>query len=232
MPDRVGEQFGHYRLTRLLGKGGFAEVYLGEHCYLKTQGAIKILHAQLGEQETAGFLAEARTMAALKHPNIISILDFGIQENVPYIVMDYAPNGTLRQRYPRGVPLAPSVMLPHVQQIASALQYAHNQKLIHRDVKPENMLIHANNDIVLSDFGVALVAQSTSLQSKHEVIGTASYMAPEQIRGKATLASDQYALGIVVYEWLTGNSPFQGSFTEICAQHMFAAPDPLRVKMP
>ncbi|HLZ55534.1 MAG TPA: protein kinase [Ktedonosporobacter sp.] len=232
MVDRVGQQFGNYQLTRLLGKGGFAEVYLGEHLYLKSKAAIKVLLTQLGKDDTASFRAEARTLAALHHPHIVRILDFGMQEDVPFLVMEYAPNGTLRQRYPRGIPLSPSLVVPYVKQLASALQYAHDQKLIHRDVKPENMLLQANNDVLLSDFGVALIAQSTHMTGSQGVIGTATYMAPEQIRGQARPSSDQYALGVVVYEWLSGGYLFQGSFTEVCAQHMYASPEPLRVRQP
>src|SRR5690242_13441910 len=154
MTDYIGRQFGNYTLTRLLGKGGFAEVYLGEHIYLKSLAAIKVLLTSLGTEEMAYFRAEAHTLAALKHPHIVRILDFGIEGDIPFIVMEYAPNGTMQQRYPRGVPLAPDVVVPYVRQIASALQYAHNQKLIHRDIKPGNMLLQENDELLLSDFGV------------------------------------------------------------------------------
>ncbi len=233
MADRVGQQLGNYRLTRLLGRGGFAEVYLAEHLRLGTQAAIKVLLAHLASEEDAeSFQKEARTIARLVHPHIVRVLDFDVQEGTPFLVMDYAPNGTLRQRHPRGVPLAPADMLPYVKQIASALQYAHDEKLIHRDIKPENMLLGRSNDILLSDFGIALMAQSSRQQSTQEVVGTVAYMAPEQIQGKPRPASDQYALGIVIYEWLTGDRPFHGSFTEVCTQHLFAPPPPLREKLP
>jgi serine/threonine protein kinase len=232
MATRVGQQFGNYKLTRLLGTGGFAEVYLGEHIYLKSSAAIKVLLTQLGQDDTANFLAEARTLVSLKHPHIVRMLDFGMQENVPFLVMEYAPNGTLRQRFPKGTHLSPATVVPYVKQIASALQYAHNQKLIHRDVKPENMLLQDNDDLLLSDFGVAVIAQSTRHQGTQDVIGTATYMAPEQINGQARPSSDQYALGAVVYEWLSGRSLFQGTFTEVCSQHMFAIPQPLRAMAP
>ena len=122
--------------------------------------------------------------------------------------------------------------LTYVKQIAEALQYAHDQKLIHRDIKPENMLAGERHEVLLSDFGIALVAQSSRHQSTQEVIGTVTYMSPEQIQGKPRPASDQYSLGIVVYEWLCGDRPFHGSFTELCAQHVFAPPPPLREKVP
>src|SRR6266567_79273 len=100
--NKVGQQFGNYHLVRLLGQGGFAEVYLGEHTYLKAQAAIKVLHTQLAKQEMESFLAEARTIARLRHPYIVGVLEFGVENGTPFLVMDYAPNGTLKQRHPRG----------------------------------------------------------------------------------------------------------------------------------
>ncbi len=231
MAEYVGRQFGNYTLTRLLGKGGFAEVYLAEHVYLKSLAAIKVLLTTLETSETDRFLTEALTLAALKHPHIVRILDFGIEGDIPFLVMEYAPNGTMQQLYPRGTALTPDLVVPYVNQVASALQYAHDQKLVHRDIKPGNLLLQDNNYLLLSDFGLATLAQ-TSQQSNSAIIGTATYMAPEQIRGKACPASDQYALGVMTYEWLTGDYLFQGSFSEVCAQHMFMAPPSLRDRVP
>jgi eukaryotic-like serine/threonine-protein kinase len=232
MTDYVGQRFGSYRLLRLLGKGGFADVYLGEHVYLKTQAAIKVLQIRLAGENTEFFLKEARTIAHLEHPHIVRVLDFGVEDNLPFLAMNYAPNGTMRQRYPNGTILPLESIVSYVKQIAGALQYAHDEKLIHRDVKPENLLLARNNDILLSDFGIALVAQSTSYQGTQGIVGTVAYMAPEQIQGKSRPASDQYSLGINVYEWLSGRRPFYGVFTELCAQHVFAPPPPLREKVP
>ena len=232
MSDRVGEHFGNYRLVRLLGAGGFAEVYLGEHVYLNTQAAIKVLQTRLEAEEQEHFLNEARIIARLVYPHIVRVLDFGVEREIPYLVMDYAPNGTLRQRFPRGVHISPATILPYIKQVASALDYAHAQHLIHRDIKPENMLLNGNDEVVLSDFGIALIIQSTRFGSTQDVYGTATYMAPEQIQGKAEPATDQYALGTVIYEWLSGEPPFQGSFSELCSQHLFASPPPLYEKVP
>src|SRR5437763_1182436 len=102
MTDRVGQQFGNYHLIRLLGQGSFAEVYLGEHIYLKTQAAIKVLQTQLASDEMETFLAEARSIALLKHPNIVRVLEFGVEDSTPFLVTSYAPNGSLRQHYPTG----------------------------------------------------------------------------------------------------------------------------------
>ncbi len=232
MSDRIGTQIGNYRLQSLLGYGGFGEVYLGEHTYLNTQAAIKVLQTQLGQNDLPTFLNEARTIANLIHPNIVRVLEFGESVHTPYLVMDYAPSGTLRQRYPRGTRLPLAEVVSYVKQIAAALQYAHDRKIIHRDVKPENMLVGRNGEILLSDFGIAIVSQSSRYQSQQEMGGTVAYMAPEQLQGKAAPASDQYALAMVAYEWLTGELPFKGSFAEIGSQHLFASPPSLQMKVP
>src|SRR5947209_15626653 len=230
MADRVGQQLGNYRLTRLLGRGGFAEVYLGEHRRLKTQAAIKVLHTQLADSDVENFLKEAQFIAKLEHPHIVRILDFDVEESTPFLVMSYAPNGTLRQLHPRDAVLPLPTVVSYVKQVADALQYAHDEKLIHRDIKPENMLLGRRNEILLSDFGIALVAQSSRYQSAQEMAGTMAYMAPEQIQGKPRPASDQYSLGVVAYEWLSGDRPFHGSLTELVGQHLSVPPPSLQAK--
>lgn len=231
MTTYLGQQLGNYRLVRSIGSGGFADVYLGEHIYLNTQAAIKILQTRLTQNALQVFLAEARTIANLTHRNIVQVLEFGVEQDTPYLVMTYAPNGTLRQRHPQGSRLTTSEVVSFITQVADALQYAHDRKIIHRDVKPENMLVGQNGDILLSDFGIAVVTHS-SRYSSQEVGGTAAYIAPEQLQGKASPASDQYALAVVAYEWLTGERPFNGSFVEICSQHLLTPPPPLREKVP
>lgn len=221
----MGQQLGNYRLIRLIGHGGYADIYLGEHIYLHTNAAIKVLHTQLTATDIDNFRTEALTIAHLVHPHIIRVFDFNVLNNMPFLVMDYAPNGTLRQRHPKGSRLTPDVFLPYVRAMASALQYAHDQKLIHRDVKPENMLLGPNNEVLLSDFGIAVVSQSSLSQPTDEmVLGTLAYMAPEQLQGKPRPASDQYALAIVVYEWLSGNRPFSGTYVELLSQHLSTDP--------
>src|SRR5438552_7236551 len=142
----VGQQVGNYRLVQLLGTGGFAEVYLGMHIHLNTHVAVKLLHTRLANADIEDFRSEAQTIARLVHPNIIRVLDFGVEGNIPYLAMDYAPNGTLRQRHPKSTLLAPQIITVYVKQLAEALQHAHEQRLIHRDVKPENMLLGRNNE--------------------------------------------------------------------------------------
>jgi eukaryotic-like serine/threonine-protein kinase len=232
MADHVGQQLGNYRLLRLLGQGGFADVYLGQHLYLDSQAAIKIMHTHLAQEERESFRKEARIVAGLTHPHIVRLLDFDVQDGTPFLVMQFAPNGSLRLRHAPGYPLPPEVILPYVRQVADALCYVHERKLIHRDIKPENMLLGAEHEVLLSDFGVAIMAQSSRQQSNQNIGGTVAYMAPEQIQSQPCPASDQYALGVVVYEWLTGKRPFDGSFTEIATKHILVAPQPLRALTP
>src|SRR5437868_8994313 len=232
MADRVGQQLGNYQLTHLLGEGGFAEVYLGEHIHLGTQAAIKVLHTRLTSDDIGPFRNEARTIARLEHAHIVRVFDFGLKDTTPFLVMSYAPNGTLRQLHPRGTRLPLATIVSYIKQIAPALQFAHEQKLIHRDIKPENLLVGRNGDILLSDFGIALVTQSSRNQSTQDIAGTIAYMAPEQIQAHPRPASEQYSLGIVVYEWLSGDRPFHGSFTEIAIKHSVVLPPPLREKVP
>jgi serine/threonine protein kinase len=230
--DRVGEHVGSYRLIRLLGKGGYADVYLGEHRYHNTQAAIKLFHRNTSEIDLEEVINEARTIARLEHPHIIRVFECSVDNDYPFLVMGYAPNGTLRQRHPRGSRLSCAQVVSYVQQIAEALQYAHEHKLVHRDVKPENMLIDEDGTILLSDFGLVTFARSSGTQTTGDMRGTVIYMAPEQLHGKPRTASDQYALGIVVYEWLCGKRPFSGSFAEIASQHILAAPPSLRAQVP
>ncbi|MGZ3608990.1 MAG: protein kinase domain-containing protein [Ktedonobacteraceae bacterium] len=232
MTNRVGQRLGNYHLIELLGEGGFAEVYLGEHIHLGTKAAIKVLRTQLTVEDVNTFRNEARTIAQLEHPHIIRVLEFGVEERTPFLVMSYANNGTMRRLHPKGSQVPLQAVVSYVKQVADALQYAHDEKVIHRDVKPENMLVGKRREILLSDFGIAVMAQSSRYQNAQDMAGTIAYMAPEQIQGKPQPASDQYSLGIVIYEWLTGTRPFHGSLTEIVTQHISAPPKPLREFLP
>jgi eukaryotic-like serine/threonine-protein kinase len=232
MINYSAQQLGNYRLIRQLGSGGFADVYLGEHPYLKMQVAIKVLRTCMNQQDVQHFIQEAQTIAQLKHQHIVRVFDFGIDGSTPFLVMDYASKGTLRQAHPRGSVLPLPLVVSYVKQIAAALQHAHDANLIHRDVKPENMLLDSGAEIMLSDFGIATVAHSPSSLKTQGQFGTPQYMAPEQIQGKSRPASDQYALGVVVYEWLCGMPPFQGDHLQVLYQHISVPPPPLHDKVP
>ena len=130
MAHRVGQPLGNYRLVQLLGRGGFAEVYLGEHIHLNTQAAIKLLHTGLASEEVVAFRKEARIIASLVHPHIVRIFDFGVEGETPFLVMDYAPGGTVRNRHSKGVALPLPTILGYIKQVADALQYAHDRHFI------------------------------------------------------------------------------------------------------
>src|SRR5205807_6931275 len=141
----------------------------------------------------ARFLSEAQTLVRLRHPHIVRVLEFVIEQGAPVLMMDYAPGGTARQLYPRGSPLSLATVVANIKQIAAALHYAHSRNVIHRDVKPENLLLGEQQELLLSDFGLALLTPSPDELSTQEMAGTLPYMAPEQIRGKPCFASDQYS---------------------------------------
>src|SRR5260370_14956099 len=232
MHDLVGQQLGNYRVVRLLGRGGFAEVYLDEHVYLNSFAALKVLHTILTEEEHAAFVKEAQTLVHLRHPHIVRLLDFAVQAGTPFLVMDYAPGGTLRDLHPVGSRLPLDLVVSYVLRVTSALHYAHEQGLIHRDIKPENMLMDSQDDLLLSDFGLALLATPATSYSTHtlakQVAGTSLYLAPEQLQSRPLPASDQYALAVVVYEWLCGTMPFRGTPLEVAIQHLSMTPPSLR----
>ncbi len=235
MTNYPGRRIDNYRLIHLLGTGQFGEVYLAESAGLQTRVlvAIKILRplARDDQRDLIRFLREVRA-ANLKHDHIVQVRDFGVKENMPFIVMEYAPNGTLRQRHPTGTLVPLPTVVSYVQQVADALQYMHDKRFVHRDIKPANMLIGAQGQILLSDFGIATIFHSTLSQSQEDMAGTVQYIAPEQIHRRARPASDQYSLAIVVYEWLCGHSPFQGTIDDIMLQHQAVPPPPLSVQIP
>lgn len=230
MLDRSGRRLDNYHLIHLLGVGSYGEVYLAEHIYHKKKVAIKLL-PQLADTDLGDFLNEVRAIR-LVHPHIVHVQDFGIVDHLPFIVMDYAPHGTLLQKHPKGTRVPLDSIVSYVGQIASALQFAHDERLIHRDIKTENLLLGPNNEVLVSDFGIATVARTSRSQNMQEMAGTIAYMAPEQLQGKPCFASDQYALGVIVYEWLCGERPFKGAPVEVATQHLFSLPMPLREKIP
>lgn len=226
----LGKQFGQYNVVKFLGKGGFSRVYLGRHISLATEAAIKLLSVPFSAKDKEMFEAEALRHAHLRHPHIIRVLDMGIEEEAPFLVMDYAPQGSILQLHPRGTRIELQTIGNYVLQIADALQYAHHLNLVHCDVKPANILVGQNNELLLSDFGLTVFSQSVrgDSQSVHIPMGTPAYMAPEQFEGKPRRSSDQYALAVMVYEWICGHLPFQGDNEEMRYQHCKVQPASLR----
>jgi tetratricopeptide (TPR) repeat protein len=205
---------GRYADPRPIGRGGMGQIYLAEDRELGRKVAIKILDDRFAgnEQLRERFKREALTAARLSgHPHVVTIFDVGESQGRPFIVMEYLPGGTLRDRTRQG-PVEPADALSWLGQAAEALDAAHELGIVHRDVKPPNLLFDARDELVVADFGIARVADDTltGMTAAGTVLGTAGYLAPEQALGQpATPASDRYALGVVGYELLTGGRPFE-----------------------
>ncbi len=219
-----------YHLLRLLGQGSHSEVYLAEHTNFAHPVVVKLLHAHVSEREVQRFLTQSAIWHKLDHPHIIHVYDFGITySGIPYLVLSYAPQGTVRQRYPRGTHLPLATVVRYIEQAADALQYVHEHQLVHRDVKPQNMLLGSQDEIILNDFGTAIVSYSL-IPNAVDFEGTVLYAAPEQLEGRSLRASDQYALAVMAHELLCGSWPFLGTFEEVTHKHLFEAPPTLRSK--
>ena len=211
MTDYSGQIFGNYRLVQYLATGAFSDVYRGEHIHLHTLAVIKLLRSQLTEDQIGLFRTEASIIASLIHPNIIRIIDFDVKDITPFLVMDYAPHGDMRQRYRRGEYLPLSTIVTYVEQVADALQFAHNQGFIHGQVQPSNMLLGRNDEVLLNHFRFRQGTDLSLISPKYDAMGTPPvYRAPELyvFEGQLSQASDQYALGAVIYEWLCGEPLF------------------------
>src|SRR5690242_824949 len=215
----VGDEFAGYRIRAVLGRGGMSVVYQAENLRLVNVIALKVLAPELAANDVfrARFLEESRIAASLNHPNVIPIYDMGSSDDLLYIAMRYVSGTDLRQMIKKRGRLAPETALFLLGQVARALDTAHHRGLVHRDVKPGNMLIERGEDegdpdhVYLADFGITKHAMSrTGLTSTGQFLGTIDYVAPEQIRGTSVLGlADQYSLGCVLYECLTGRVPFE-----------------------
>ena len=233
MLDGIGRQIGTYRLVGLLGRGGSATVYLGQHIFFNTEYAIKVWETPIQKLKQSA-LVEACTVVCLKHPHIIPVhyFDVDASSGQPFLVMDYASGGNLRQWHPEGMVLPPATVCNYVGQVADALAYAHQRQIVHCDIKPENMLIGHRGDLLLSDFGIAAVNPSFPYLDEQELQGTVEYMAPEIFDRRLSPKSDQYALAVVAYEWLCGAIPFSGeTLLELIQRHMQQPPPSLTQRM-
>ena len=230
----IDQKLGYYRLIRSIGEGNFSEVYLGEHIYSHTPAAIKLLRDPLIGEEAEDFLIRTAELSRLRHPHIVPILDFGIKDKIAFLVMAYIPYGTLRQHYPRGTQVPFELISNYIAQIAAGLHYFHEQGLVHRDIKPHNIMLGADGKVLLSDLGTAIGSYSLRPEqvSLQDFEGTVLYAAPEQLQGMPHRSSDQYALGVMVYEWICGDWPFKGTFHEVVHQHLFIEPPPLQEACP
>ncbi len=216
---------GRYELLRPLGQGGMAKVYLARDEVLGRNVALKVLREQYAEDEgfVERFEREARSAAALSHPNVVQIHDRGCSdEGRYYIVMEYVPGGTLKERVRAEGPLGFEEATGLATQIAGALRAAHGRGVIHRDVKPQNVLLAEGGEAKVADFGIALAASAASISRTDLILGTPNYMSPEQAQGEPIgPASDLYSLGVVLYEMLTGRVPFEAETPmAVCMKHI------------
>jgi serine/threonine-protein kinase len=231
----------HYRLERSLGQGGMGVVFLARDLTLDRQVAVKVVHPELAVHSsiTQRFLAEARVIARLRHPNIVAIHAAGETTGLFWYVMDFVPGETLRERLNREGRIAPGIAARLVAELADALDAAGRQGVVHRDVKPENILLDAESGrALLADFGIARVlagagAGDRPITGQGVAVGTPTYMSPEQALGdEVDHRSDLYSLGVVAYEMLTGRPPFRGSPQQVAAQQIRAEPAPLERACP
>lgn len=209
--ELIGQTLGQYRLTKELGKGGFATVYRAFQPTLNRNVAIKILHPEFLRDQRAlrRFKREALAVARLHHPNIVAVYDYGEHDSRAYLVMEYVSGNTLKVRL--GKPVGYQLALDVVTAVGSALDYAHGKGLVHRDVKPGNILFTEDDRIVLSDFGIVRLADEDDSSLTRGIIGTPYYMSPEQAMGRQVDGrSDLYSLGVLLFEMLTGRVPYKG----------------------
>lgn len=217
MSNLIGRSIGRYHILEQLGEGGMAVVYKAYDTRLETEVAVKVIRTEnlapnLLEKALLRFEREAKSLAKLTHPNIVKVLDYGEYEGKPFLVMPYLPGGTLKQRL-AGKPLpwqqAAALLVP----ITRALSYAHQQGVVHRDVKPSNILITQSGEPMMTDFGIAKIIDeeiTQDLTGTSTAVGTPEYMAPEQVTSKRVdHRADIYSLGIVFYEMVTGRKPFK-----------------------
>lgn len=223
----------NYLVERLLGEGAYGEVYLATHVHLKIPRALKVLLGTLNATGIAEFTKEAQRVAnlSLHHQDIVQVIEFFfLPTGEPVMVLELMQGGSLEDvvTTQAGIPLTIPTIIEYVRPIARALQYAHDQGFIHRDVKPANCLLtEKNGRVKLADFGIAVDAKHSSSMRAAGAIGTISYMAPEQIQKAPTKQSDQYALATIVYELLSGDVPFTGTTSEVIIKQLHVTPPPL-----
>src|SRR4249919_4148777 len=202
---------GRYRLEAKLGSGGMSTVYLARDTTLYRDVAVKVMHREMSEQEDQleRFRQEARAVAKLSHPNVVSVIDAGEDGGHPYIVFEYVEGETLKQRIAREGALDPQEAIAYAIEVGRGLSVAHARNMVHRDIKPQNVLIDAEGRAKLTDFGISRQLEQDGMTATGRVLGTTDYVAPEQAMGhRADPRSDIYSLGVVLYEMLIGQVPF------------------------
>ncbi|GKW44917.1 Stk1 family PASTA domain-containing Ser/Thr kinase [Planococcus sp. NCCP-2050] len=227
---------GRYKILELIGGGGMSNVYLAHDMILDRDIAIKILRYDFSNEEELRrrFQREALSTTSLAHPHIVNIFDVGEEGSLHYLVMEYVPGKTLKEYIIDNSPVAPEQAVKIMKQLASALAHAHQNQIVHRDIKPQNILMDAEGNVKISDFGIAMALSATSYTQTNSVLGTVHYLSPEQARGgTANKKSDIYSLGIVMFELLTGKLPFSGeSAVSIALKHLQTETPSLREIVP
>ena len=222
---------GRYRLERSLGHGGMATVHLARDETLGREVAIKRLSEALSGDEVfrERFMREARTAAGLSHPNIVGVFDVGEEDGVPYIVMECVEGRTLAELLAENGPLDPDRTVDLILQACAGLEHAHAAGLVHRDIKPQNLLVRDDDTLKIVDFGIARPVDGTQLTLAGTILGTAAYLAPEQALGeRVTAAADLYSLGAVTYELLSGRPPYEfESLAELPVKQREGPPPPI-----
>ena len=221
----IGERIsGRYKIVEIIGGGGMANVYLAQDMILDREVAIKILRLDFANEDEFihRFQREAQSATSLDHPNIVTIYDVGEEDDIYYIVMEFVDGMTLKQYIQKYHPLSVEKTLDIMKQISSGISHAHENHIIHRDIKPQNILIDHDGNVKITDFGIATALSATSITQTNSVIGSVHYLSPEQARGGlSTKKSDIYSLGIVLFEMLTGRLPFSGeSAVSIALKHL------------
>jgi hypothetical protein len=224
-----GTKLGQYEVQEFIGQGAMGLVYRAYHVQLERAGAVKVLQALAPDPDTtARFRHEAQAIAQMRHPNIVNVYDFGEFEGTPYMIVEYVPGGSLADRLNKG-PVNRASAMSYLRGIADGLDYAHGMGIVHRDVKPANVLLEKDDTPVLADFGLAKLLQGSSLKSMTGVTtGTPAYMAPEQVMGhQVGPAADRYSLATIAYEMLTGVIPFDGeALMELLYAQVHREPSP------
>ncbi|GGF11432.1 serine/threonine protein kinase [Halobacillus andaensis] len=213
-----------YQVNEMIGGGGMANVYLAHDTILDREVAIKVLRLEYGNDEEfiARFHREAQSATSLSHPNIVNIYDVGEEEDIYFMAMEYVDGMTLKQYIQQKSPIDTSEAIDIMRQVTSAIAHAHDNEIVHRDIKPQNILIDHYGHVKVTDFGIAMALSATALTQTNSVLGSVHYLSPEQARGgMATKKSDIYSLGIVMFELLTGRLPFSGqSPVSIALKHL------------
>lgn len=214
-----------YKLERKVGEGGFATVFQATDLLLGRTVAVKILdNTSAADKELMGrFQLEARAVAALDHPNILTVHDFGLLPSSAFLVMPFMAGGPLSALL-RSRRLTLEEVAEYLEQIAAALDSAHKMGIVHRDVKPQNILVRSKNWLVLTDFGFAKMLQDVNAEAATRALGTVHYVAPEQVKGLVSAASDQYSLGVLLYQMVSGSLPFNGTPHEMISGHVNKQP--------